>query len=40
MSKLRKRYAITGTGLEKLLDMLKKQGFSLYNVRRTKAHCL
>ena len=40
MSKLRKRYAITGTGLEKLLDVLKKQGFHLYNVRRTKAHCL
>ena len=40
MSKLQKRYAVSGTGLEKLLDLLKKQGFNLYGVRRVQARCL
>ena len=40
MSKLQKRYAVSGTGLEKLLDLLKKQGFTLYGVRRVQARCL
>ena len=40
MFDLRKRFAVSGTGLEKLLEVLKAQGFSLYNVRRSKAHCL
>ena len=37
MSGLRKRFAVDGLGIERLMDTLQKAGVTLYDVRRVKA---